>query len=139
KPTAVVGGPGADLTYGYRRGDAPEVFLSPAEFLEEWESDRCVFVVGNRDLSLPGAVVLFEGPRSRLVVRDRCRATDTAAEIASLSLSARRRRADAGATAASPDRPRSPSRSANTTAMRSTSRPESRTAASLASPATGPS
>ena len=32
KPTQVVGGPGSDMLFGYRRGDAPEVFLSPDAF-----------------------------------------------------------------------------------------------------------
>jgi len=99
RPTSVVDGPGADLTYGYRHGDAPEIFLSPADFLTEWDSNRCVFVVGGRDLSLPGATVLFEGPRSRVLVRDRCPASD---ETASLDHSP-----GAGATAApQPDRDR---------------------------------
>ncbi len=76
RSTQVLGGPGADLLFGFRRGDAPEVFLAPSEFLETWESPDRVFVLGNRDLTLPGATVLLEGPRSRLLVRTRCGPTD---------------------------------------------------------------
>ena len=67
KPTQVVGGPGSDMLFGYRRGDAPEVFLSPDAFRRIWESSDPVFVLGCRDLTLPGATVLFEGPRSLLM------------------------------------------------------------------------
>lgn len=67
KPTQVLGGPGSDMLFGYRRGDAPEVFLSPDAFRTAWESSDRVFVLGGRDLTFPGATVLFEGPRSRLL------------------------------------------------------------------------
>ncbi len=70
KPTQVVGGPGSDLLFGYRRGDAPQTFLSPDAFRRSWESSDRVFVLGGRDLILPGATVLFEGPRSRLLMRE---------------------------------------------------------------------
>jgi hypothetical protein len=72
RSTQVLGGPGAELLFGYRRGDAPEVFLTPDEFLETWESSNRVFVLGGRDLMLPGATVLLEGPRSRLLQRGEC-------------------------------------------------------------------
>jgi len=81
RSTQVVGGPGADLLFGFRRGDAPDVFLPPVSFLEEWDSPGRTFVLGGRDLSLPGSVVLFEGPRSRLLVRDPCAAPETAASL----------------------------------------------------------
>ncbi len=74
--TQVVGGPGADLLFGYRRGDAPEVFLTPDAFLKMWESSDRVFVLGGRDLMLPRATVLLEGPRYRLLLQDNCEATD---------------------------------------------------------------
>ncbi|HKF42765.1 MAG TPA: glycosyltransferase family 39 protein [Thermoanaerobaculia bacterium] len=70
--TQVIGGPGPDLLFGFRRGDAPEVFVTPDEFLRAWDSDEDVFVLGGRDLTLPGATVLLEGPRSRLLVGNRC-------------------------------------------------------------------
>jgi hypothetical protein len=76
RSTQVLGGPGPELLFGYRRGDAPEVFLTADAFLEEWESSDRVFVLGGRDLTLPGAMVLLEGPRSRLLLREECRATD---------------------------------------------------------------
>jgi hypothetical protein len=69
KPTQVVGGPGSDMLFGYRQGDAPEVFLSPDAFRKLWESSDRVFVLGGRDLTLPDATVLFEGPRSRFLTR----------------------------------------------------------------------
>jgi 4-amino-4-deoxy-L-arabinose transferase-like glycosyltransferase len=81
RATQVLGGPGADLLFGFRRGDAPDVFLSPAAFLGAWESPHRVFVLGGRDLSLPGAVVLLEGPRSRLLMRDPCAAEPAAAPV----------------------------------------------------------
>jgi 4-amino-4-deoxy-L-arabinose transferase-like glycosyltransferase len=74
--TQVLGGPGPELLFGYRRGDAPEVFLTPDAFLKEWESSDHVFVLGARDLTLPGATVLLEGPRSRLLLQGSCEAID---------------------------------------------------------------
>jgi dolichyl-phosphate-mannose-protein mannosyltransferase len=74
--TQILGGPGADLLFGYRRGDAPEVFLTPDRFLKMWESSDPVFVLGGRDLVLPKARILFEGPRSRLLLQDNCEAAE---------------------------------------------------------------
>jgi hypothetical protein len=79
RATQVLGGPGAELLFGYRRGDAPEVFLTPDEFLRTWDSPNRVFVLGGRDLMLPGAAVLFEGPRWRLLQRGECPGTQEAA------------------------------------------------------------
>jgi 4-amino-4-deoxy-L-arabinose transferase-like glycosyltransferase len=75
RSTQVLGGPGAELLFGYRRGDAPEVFLTPDAFLKTWESSDRVFVLGGRDLMLPGATVLLEGPRARLLWRGECEAS----------------------------------------------------------------
>ena len=75
RSTQVLGGPGPELLFGYRRGDAPELFLTPDAFLKEWESSDRVFVLGGRDLMLSEATVLLEGPRSRLLVR-KCAAED---------------------------------------------------------------
>lgn len=72
RPTQVLGGPGPELAFGYRRGDAPDLFLTPEAFLKAWDSADRVFVVGGRDLTLPGATVLFEGPRSRLLLGGAC-------------------------------------------------------------------
>jgi len=46
--TQVLGGPGPELLFGYRRGDAPSSFLTPDAFLKEWESSDRVFVLGGR-------------------------------------------------------------------------------------------
>ncbi len=90
--TQVLGGPCADLLFGYRRGDAPEVFLTPDGFLKMWESSDRVFVLGGRDLMLPRATVLLEGPRSRLLMQDNCEATEDfrAFPVAALSTAAGR-------------------------------------------------
>lgn len=74
--TQVLGGPGPELLFGYRRGDAPELFLTPDAFLKEWDSSDRVFVLGGRDLTLSEATVLLEGPRCRLLVRNPCAAED---------------------------------------------------------------
>jgi hypothetical protein len=74
--TQVLGGPGPELLFGYRRGDAPEVFLTPEAFLKEWESSDHVFVLGGRNLTLPGATVLLEGPRCRLLLHSPCETTE---------------------------------------------------------------
>jgi 4-amino-4-deoxy-L-arabinose transferase-like glycosyltransferase len=88
--TQVLGGPGPELLFGYRRGDAPEVFLTPDAFLKEWESSDRVFVLGGRDLTLPGATVLLEGPRCRLLLREECRETEDVRPFAVADRSARR-------------------------------------------------
>ena len=74
RPTHVVGGPGSDMLFGYQRGDAPGVFLSDEAFRESWNSADRVFVLGNRDVMFPGAKILLEGPRSRLLLREGHRA-----------------------------------------------------------------
>ena len=73
RPTQLFGGPGPELLFGYRRGDAPEVFLTSDVFLKTWNSSDRVFVLGGRDLTLPGAAVLLEGPRSRLLLSSQFR------------------------------------------------------------------
>jgi 4-amino-4-deoxy-L-arabinose transferase-like glycosyltransferase len=77
RSTQVLGGPGPELLFGFRHGDAPELFLTPGAFLDMWESANRVFVLGGRDLTLPGATVLLEGPRSRLLLRSQCEAADS--------------------------------------------------------------
>jgi hypothetical protein len=69
RPTQVVGGPGSDMLFGFQRGDAPGVFLSDEAFRKSWSSDR-VFVLGGRDVMFPGAKILLEGPRSRLLLSE---------------------------------------------------------------------
>jgi 4-amino-4-deoxy-L-arabinose transferase-like glycosyltransferase len=90
RSTQVLGGPGPELLFGYRRGDAPEVFLTPDAFLAEWESSNRVFVLGGRELTLPGAAILLEGPRSRLLLREECPAIEDGRPFAVADRSARR-------------------------------------------------
>ncbi len=76
RSTEVLGGPGPELRFGFRRGDAPELFLTADAFLQIWDSPKRVFVLGGRDLMLPGATVLLEGPRCRLLLSGQCTATE---------------------------------------------------------------
>ena len=66
-PTRMLDGEGGDLLFGYRKGDAPGLFLTHEEFERLWASSGRVFVVGDRGRDLPGAVLLAAGPRSLLV------------------------------------------------------------------------
>jgi 4-amino-4-deoxy-L-arabinose transferase-like glycosyltransferase len=90
--TQVLGGPGPELLFGYRRGDAPEVFLTPDAFLKEWESSDHVFVLGGRNLTLPGATVLLEGPRCRLLLHSPCETTEDFRAFPAAEAKARRSR-----------------------------------------------
>src|SRR3989442_4285865 len=56
-----------DLLFGYRRGDAWGLFLTREGFERLWASNGRVFVVGDRGLDIPGAILLAAGPRSMLV------------------------------------------------------------------------
>jgi len=66
-PTEILGKPQADLLFGYRQGDARAEFLDDDEFQREWHSSARVFVVCDRRFEMPGAVVLAEGARERLI------------------------------------------------------------------------
>ena len=66
-PIRVLDGARGDLLFGYRKGDAPGLFLSKEEFKKLWATGDRVLVVGDRGLNIPGAVLLAEGPRSVLV------------------------------------------------------------------------
>src|SRR5260370_5839472 len=68
RSTEVLGGPGPELRFGFRRGDGAELFLTADAFLQIWDSPRRVFVLGGRDLMLPGPTVLLEGPRYLLLL-----------------------------------------------------------------------
>ncbi len=70
RPTQVVGGPGSDMLFGFQRGDAPGVFLSEEAFRKSWSPADHVFILGGRDVMFPGARILLESPRSRLLLRD---------------------------------------------------------------------
>jgi 4-amino-4-deoxy-L-arabinose transferase-like glycosyltransferase len=66
-PTKMLGAAAADLQFGYRKGDARDLFLTPEDFEREWASVKRVFVVGDRSLKIPGAAVLLDGPRQVLL------------------------------------------------------------------------
>ena len=66
-PIRVLDGAGGDLLFGYRKGDAPGLFLTREEFDRLWAARDRVLVVGDRSLNIPGAVLLAAGPRSVLV------------------------------------------------------------------------
>jgi len=66
-PIRVLDGAGGDLLFGYRKGDAPGLFLTNEEFKQLWTASSRVLVVGDRSLNIPGAFLLAEGPRSVLV------------------------------------------------------------------------
>ena len=66
-PVRVLDGAGGDLLFGYRKGDAPSLFLTREEFDRLWAARDRVLVVGDRSLNIPGAVRLAAGPRSVLL------------------------------------------------------------------------
>ena len=66
-PTRMRDSARGDLLFGYRRGDASGLFLTREGFERLWASNGRVFVVGDRGLDIPGAVLLAAGPRSMLV------------------------------------------------------------------------
>jgi hypothetical protein len=66
-PTRMLDGARGDLLFGYRRGDASDLFLTREGFERLWASNGRVFVVGDRGLDIPGAVLLAAGARSTLV------------------------------------------------------------------------
>ena len=66
-PTRMLDSARGDLLFGYRRGDASGLFLTREGFERLWASNGRVFVVGDRGLDIPGAVLLAAGPRSMLV------------------------------------------------------------------------
>jgi hypothetical protein len=66
-PIRVLDGAGGDLLFGYRKGDAPGLFLTREEFDRLWAARDRVLVVGDPSLNIPGAVRLASGPRSVLV------------------------------------------------------------------------
>jgi hypothetical protein len=55
-----------DLLFGYRKGDAADLFLTQESLRREWASGARVFVLSDKRFDLPGAVVLAESPRDVL-------------------------------------------------------------------------
>src|SRR3989442_1147602 len=68
-PTRMLDSARGDLLFGYRRGDASGLFLTREGFERLWASNGRVFVVGDRGLDIPGAILLAAGPRSMLVTK----------------------------------------------------------------------
>lgn len=66
RPTEMLDVDPQDLLFGYRRGDARDLFLTPEAFERLWRSPARVFVVSNKSVALPDAIVLGEGPREIL-------------------------------------------------------------------------
>jgi hypothetical protein len=63
RPTTVVPGDISDLLFGKRMGDAPDLFLTPAELENEWRSPKRLFLCTERDRKPPrGAVSVFQTP-----------------------------------------------------------------------------
>jgi dolichyl-phosphate-mannose-protein mannosyltransferase len=67
-PTQMVDPDPQDLLFGFRKGDAPDLFLSADEFRSEWRSEKRVFVLSNKSFDLPDGTVLAESPRDVLRV-----------------------------------------------------------------------
>lgn len=66
RPTKMLNAEGGDLLFGYRGGDARDLFLTADEFEREWSSARHVFVVSAKSYPLADATVLAESPRDLL-------------------------------------------------------------------------
>jgi hypothetical protein len=66
-PTGVLDGVGGDLLFGYKKGDAAAKFLQSEQLERLWGSPKRVFVASGRELEVPGAVILSESPRQRLI------------------------------------------------------------------------
>jgi 4-amino-4-deoxy-L-arabinose transferase-like glycosyltransferase len=66
RPTEMLEAEPQDLLWGFRRGDARELFLTAEKLQGEWNSSQRVFVVSDKSFDLPGATVLAESPRGVL-------------------------------------------------------------------------
>jgi 4-amino-4-deoxy-L-arabinose transferase-like glycosyltransferase len=77
-PTEMLDDHPEDLLWGYRRGDASDLFLTPEQFRREWESPDRVFVLSEKSFPLPDGIVLAESPRD--VLRTNHPAPATAAQ-----------------------------------------------------------
>ena len=66
RPTQMLDPQPQDLLFGARKGDAPDLFLTPESFRREWQSGSRVFVLSDKSFDLPGAIVLAESPRDVL-------------------------------------------------------------------------
>ncbi|HSD11109.1 MAG TPA: glycosyltransferase family 39 protein [Candidatus Binatia bacterium] len=68
RPTQMLDPDPQDLLFGFRRGDAPDLFLSTDDFRSEWHSEKLVFVLSSKSFDLPDGTVLAESPRDVLRV-----------------------------------------------------------------------
>jgi Dolichyl-phosphate-mannose-protein mannosyltransferase len=68
RPTQMLDLNPQDLLFGYRKGDARDLFVSAEELRREWNSAARVFVVSDRSFDLHGGEVLAESPRDVLRV-----------------------------------------------------------------------
>jgi hypothetical protein len=66
RPTEMLEAKPQDLLWGFRKGDARELFLTAEKLQQEWNSSARVFVLSDKSLDLPGATVLAESPRDVL-------------------------------------------------------------------------
>jgi hypothetical protein len=66
RPTYMLDPNPQDLLFGYRKGDAADLFLTRESLRRAWESGSRVFVLSDKSFDLPGAVVLAESPREVL-------------------------------------------------------------------------
>jgi hypothetical protein len=57
-----------DLLFGYRKGDAPDLFLDARRFTEMWHSSPApVFLLARNDLAPKDGKILLDAPRYRLL------------------------------------------------------------------------
>jgi 4-amino-4-deoxy-L-arabinose transferase-like glycosyltransferase len=67
--TYMLDGADGDMLFGYRRGDAADLFLSPQRFNALWHSPRRVFVLAQVEkVPVSDGQVLLETPRHRLLM-----------------------------------------------------------------------
>jgi hypothetical protein len=66
RPTEMLEATPQDLLWGFRRGDARELFLTAETLEHEWNSPARVFVLSDKSFDLPGGTVLAESPRDVL-------------------------------------------------------------------------
>lgn len=69
--TVLEEGEHADLLFGRRQGDAPELFMTQAELTEQWNAATRIFLVSAPDRYPPGATVLFRRPTFAVVTNHR--------------------------------------------------------------------
>jgi hypothetical protein len=66
-PAYMIDAADGDLLFGYRKGDAPDLFLDARRFAEMWHSPTPVFLFTRNDLAPKDGKTLLEAPRYRLL------------------------------------------------------------------------